>query len=42
VVKVENNCCGHCHMKVTLQTLNQLSKGEIENCDNCQHILYME
>ena len=42
VVKVENNCCGHCHMKVTLQTLNQLSKGDLESCDNCQHILYME
>lgn len=40
LVKVENGSCGHCHMKVTLQTLNQLSKGELETCDNCQHLLY--
>ena len=37
---VENGCCGNCHMKVTLQTINQLSKGELESCDNCQHLLY--
>ena len=40
VVAVENGCCGNCHMKVTLQTMNQLSKGELESCDNCQHLLY--
>ena len=40
LVKVENGSCGHCHMKVTLQTLNQLSKGELETCDNCQHLIY--
>ena len=41
VVQLENGCCGNCHMKVTLQTMNQLSKGELENCDNCQHLIYM-
>ena len=41
VVKVESNCCSHCHMKVTLQTMNQLSKGDLESCDNCQHLLYL-
>ena len=40
VVQLENGCCGNCHMKVTLQTLNQLSKGELESCDNCQHLIY--
>ena len=40
VVQLENGCCGNCHMRVTLQTLNQLSKGELESCDNCQHLIY--
>lgn len=40
LIPVENGCCGNCHMKVTLQTINQLSKGELESCDNCQHLLY--
>lgn len=42
VAKVENGCCGNCHMKVTMQTLNELSKGKLESCDNCQHLLYMD
>ncbi len=42
VAKVENGCCGNCHMRVTMQTLNELSKGSLESCDNCQHLLYME
>ncbi|MBE6390343.1 MAG: hypothetical protein E7043_09270 [Lentisphaerae bacterium] len=37
---LENGCCGNCHMRVTLQTANELSKGKIEHCDNCQHLLY--
>lgn len=41
LVQVENGCCGNCHMKVTLQTMNQLSKGDLESCDNCQHLIYM-
>ena len=40
VVQIENGCCGNCHMKVTLQTMNQLSKGDLESCDNCQHLIY--
>ncbi len=42
VAKVENGCCGNCHMRVTMQTLNELSKGNLESCDNCQHLLYMD
>lgn len=42
VAKVDNGCCGNCHMRVTMQTLNELSKGKLESCDNCQHLLYMD
>ena len=40
--KVENQCCGNCHMRVTLQTMNELSKGKLQTCDNCQHLLYLD
>ena len=40
VVQIENGCCGNCHMKATLQTMNQLSKGDLESCDNCQHLIF--
>lgn len=42
VTKLDNGCCGNCHMRVTTQTLNELSKGSIESCDNCQHLLYAD
>lgn len=42
VAKVDNGCCGNCHMRVTMQTMNELSKGSLESCDNCQHLLYMD
>jgi hypothetical protein len=29
-------------MHVTMQTANELSKGKIEHCDNCQHLLYAD
>ena len=40
VVAVENGICGNCFLKVTPQTLNQLKKGEVAVCDNCQHFIY--
>ena len=40
VVPVENGSCGNCFLKVTPQTLNQLKKGEVAVCDNCQHFIY--
>ncbi|MBO5667963.1 MAG: hypothetical protein J6S43_02445 [Lentisphaeria bacterium] len=40
LTELDNGCCGNCHMRVTLQTANELSKGKIEHCDNCQHLLY--
>ena len=42
VTKLDNGCCGNCHMRVTIQTLNELSKGKIQHCDNCQHLLYAD
>lgn len=40
VCVVENGICTRCHMRVTAQTLNQLQKGEVVECDNCQGMLY--
>lgn len=40
VAPVENGICGHCHMRVTPQTLNQLHKGDVAECDNCQGMIY--
>ncbi len=40
VCAVENGICTRCHMRVTAQTLNQLQKGEVVECDNCQGMLY--
>lgn len=40
VVKVENGSCGHCHMRVTAQTLSELRKNGTGVCDTCQHIIY--
>ena len=40
VVAVENGICGNCFLKVTPQTQNQLKKGEVATCDNCQHFIY--
>jgi predicted nucleic acid-binding Zn-ribbon protein len=42
VARLSNGCCGNCHMRVTNQTVNELSKGKIESCDNCQHLLYAD
>lgn len=42
VAQVDNDCCSNCHMSVTVHTLNELSKGKLAHCDNCQHLLYAE
>lgn len=42
VAPVDNECCSNCHMSVTVATLNELSKGKLAHCDNCQHLLYVE
>ena len=40
LVKVENGSCGHCHMRVTSQTLSELRRNGSAICDTCQHIIY--
>ena len=42
LTKLDNGCCGNCHMRVTMQTHNELSKGKIEHCDSCLHLLYAD
>lgn len=42
LVKVNNDICGNCHLKLTPQTLNEARKGTVIACDNCQHLLYIE
>ncbi len=42
LVPVENGSCGHCFMRITPHTLNQASIGNVVNCDNCRHLIYME
>lgn len=42
LVKVNNDICGNCHLKLTPQTLTETRKGSVITCDNCQHLLYIE
>ncbi len=42
LVKVNNDICGNCHLKLTPQTLTEARKGAVIACDNCQHLLYFE
>ncbi len=40
LVALEDESCGNCHLAVTPQTVNELKRGEVTLCDNCQHFLY--
>ncbi len=42
LVPIHNGTCGHCHLKITPQTLNSAAVNAVAFCDNCQHIIYME
>ena len=42
LVKVENEICGGCHLKLTRQTLTNLQKGAVICCENCMHLIYLE
>jgi predicted nucleic acid-binding Zn-ribbon protein len=42
LVKVENEICGNCHLKLTPQTANQARKGKHVSCENCGHLLYAD
>ena len=37
---IRNGTCGHCHLKLTPQTLNDSRKGMIATCDFCGHLVY--
>ena len=40
LVPVNGGICGGCHMRVTPQTMTNMAKGAITQCDNCQHLVY--
>jgi hypothetical protein len=41
VVEIESSICGGCHRVLTLQTVDEVMKGNnIVVCDHCQRILY--
>ena len=42
VCAVENGICGGCHLRVTPQTLNDISRSKIAVCDNCQCYIYIQ
>lgn len=42
LAKVENGICGNCHLRVSPQVMNDISKGAVTFCANCQHLLYDE
>ncbi|MPM13685.1 hypothetical protein SDC9_60044 [bioreactor metagenome] len=42
LVRVEADKCGHCHLRLTPQTLNYARSGAISYCDNCMHIIYCD
>ncbi len=40
LVRVHNNTCGFCHLKLTPQTVNDAKKGQVTCCDSCGHLIY--
>lgn len=42
LVRVENEICGSCHLRLTRQTLTNLQKGAVTSCENCMHLLYLD
>lgn len=42
LVRVENEICGSCHLRLTRQTLTNLQKGAVTGCENCMHLLYLD
>lgn len=41
LVKVENEICGSCHLRVTRQTMTNLQKEAVASCENCMHLIYL-
>ena len=42
LVRVENEVCGSCHLRVTRQALTNMQKGAVTSCENCMHFIYLE
>jgi len=43
IAMVENDNCGSCHIKLTAQLINEVSKNQgLVFCDNCSRILYIQ
>ena len=42
LVRVENEICGSCHLRVTRQALTNMQKGAVTRCENCMHFIYLE
>jgi len=42
LVKVENEICGGCHLRVTRQTMTNLQKSGVTSCENCMHLIYLD
>ncbi len=42
LVRTDADKCGHCHLRLTPQTLNHARAGAIAYCDNCMHIIYCD
>ena len=42
LVKVENEICGSCHLRVTRQAMTNIQKGAVTSCENCMHFIYLD
>ena len=42
LVKVENEICGSCHLRVTRQAMTNMQKGAVTCCENCMHFIYLD
>ncbi len=42
LVKVENEICGSCHLRVTRQAMTNMQKGAVTSCENCMHFIYLD
>ena len=42
LVCVDADKCGHCHLRLTPQTLASARSGAVTLCDNCMHIIYID
>ena len=41
LVPIQDGICGACRLRLTPQTINNAKRGDITQCDNCSHLLYI-